>query len=136
MDNNIPKEGTIKMNEKMRVLEMLENGKITADEAAKLLEVLGKPVFMSKETRENVEEKLHHFAQDVTKFAKDAGCKMQELYKEVEPKIKKASQSALEKAASALDGLACSISESIEKDNACCGEEGCECKEDNEPKEI
>jgi len=123
------------MNEKMRVLEMLENGKITADEAAKLLEVLGKPAFMSKETRENVEEKLHHFAQDVTKFAKDAGCKMQELYKEVEPKIKKASQSALEKAASALDSLACSISESIEKDKACCGDENCECNADNEPKE-
>ena len=121
------------MNEKMRVLELLENGKITADEAAKLLEVLGNSRLVSKETRENMEEKVQQFAQDVTKFAKEAGCKMQVFYKEVEPKLKKASQSALEKAAAALDGLACSISESLEKDE-CCGEEcSCECEEDDTP---
>jgi len=124
------------MNEKMRVLEMLENGKITADDAAKLLEVLGGSRIVSKETRENVEERLHQFAQDVTKFAKDAGCKMQVFYKEVEPKLKKASQTALEKAAAALDSLACNISESIEKSEACCGSDECKCDEedDNAPK--
>jgi len=123
------------MNEKMRVLELLEAGKITADEAAKLLEVLGSPRIMSKETRENVEEKLHQFAQDVNKFVKEAGCKMQEYYKVAEPKIKKASQTALEKAAAALDGLACSISDSIEKAEPCCGGEcTCDTEEDNTPK--
>jgi len=125
------------MSEKMRVLELLENGKISADEAAKLLEVLGGSRLMSKETRDNVEEKLQKFGQDVSKFAKDAGCKLQEFYKASEPKIKKASQSALEKAAAALDGLACSISESLEKveAEATCCEEECKCEEsDNEPK--
>ncbi|MCL2286815.1 MAG: hypothetical protein FWC32_10700 [Firmicutes bacterium] len=123
------------MNEKLRVLELLEAGKITADEAAKLLEVLGGSKIMSKETRDNVEEKLQQFAQDVSKFAKDAGCKMQEFYKTAEPKIKKASQTALEKAAAALDGLACSISESIEKAEAGCCDEGCDCGgSDDEPK--
>jgi len=123
------------MSEKMRVLELLENGKISADEAAKLLEVLGGSRLVRKETLDNVEEKLQQFGQDVTKFAKDAGCKVQELYKAAEPKIKKASQSALEKAAAALDGLACSISESLEKVEEACCEGDCTCEEsDNEPK--
>jgi len=114
------------MNEKMRVLELLENGKITADEAAKLIEVLGNSSMMSKETRENMEEKWHQFTHDVSEFAKEASCKIQAGYKKVEPQLKKASQTALEKAASALDTLACKISESLEK-SECCGE-GCECE--------
>jgi len=123
------------MNEKMRVLELLESGKITADEAAKLLEVLGNSRFMSKEAREGMEEKLNQFAQDVTKFAKETGCKMQEFYKGVEPKIKKASQSALERAAVALDNLAHSISDSLEKsEGSCCADECCCAGDDDAPK--
>jgi len=117
------------MNEKMRVLELLEAGKISADEAAKLLEVLGGSRLMSKETRENVEERMQQFASDVGKFCKEAGCKVQALYKEVEPKLKKASQSALEKAAAALDSLAHNISDSIEKAQAeaCCNDNSDDC---------
>jgi len=124
--------------EKMRVLELLESGKINAEEAAKLIEAIGASYsFMSKDTRENVEERLNSFGKDVGKFAKDIGCKIQEYYKEVEPKIKKASQQALEKCASALDNLAHSVGDSIEKD--CCTDEKCVCPEadasnDNEPK--
>jgi len=124
-------------NEKMRVLDLLESGKINADEAAKLLEALGAnaaPRFISKESREHAEEKLHQFAKDVNKFAKDIGCKMQEFYRDVEPKIKKASQHALEKAASALDNLACSINESLEK-KSCCEENAECCGENTEPKD-
>ena len=127
------------MNEKMRVLELLENGKITADEAANLLEVLGRSTrLVSKEARDNMEEKVQKFAQDVSKFAKDCGCKAQVLYKEVEPKLKKASKTALEKAASALDSLANNISESIKKDECCNGSDDCSCdvktEDDNTPK--
>lgn len=117
------------MNEKMRVLDLLESGKISAEEAAHLLEVLGSPKLVSKETRENVEEKVSQFANEVSKFAKDVGCKMQEYYKSVEPKLKKASQSALEKAAAALDGLAHNISDSLEKAE-CCGDPSCECNKE------
>jgi len=124
-------------NEKMRVLDLLEAGKISADDAAQLLNALGGSRFMNKETRENVEEKLHQFAKDVNKFAKDVGCKLQELYKDVEPKIKKASQSALEKAADALDNLACSINESIEKKECCDDADADNCcpPEDDTPRE-
>ena len=121
------------MNEKMRVLEMLDNGKITAQEAEGLLTALGqqKAPFISDEQRENIEERFHKFAQDVNKFAKDVGCKVHGFYKDVEPKIKKASQTALEKCAAALDNLAHTIHDSIEKSQKeCCGETGCDCKPD------
>ena len=119
--------------EKMKVLELLEAGKINADEATTLLESLGRPHLMSKDTRENVEEKLHHFAGEVNKFAKEVGCKVQTMYKDVEPKIKKASQQALEKAAAALDNLAHTINESLEKNVGKC-ECGEDCTCDDAPK--
>ncbi|MDR0272359.1 MAG: hypothetical protein LBI27_03475 [Clostridiales bacterium] len=103
--------------EKMRVLDLLEAGKINAEEAAQLLSVLNTtPRFMRKETRENVEEKFHQFAKDCNEFAKDVGAKMHDAYKDVEPKIKKASHKALVKAADALEKAANSISESLKKD--------------------
>ncbi|MCL2049992.1 MAG: hypothetical protein FWG87_14830 [Defluviitaleaceae bacterium] len=100
--------------EKMRVLDLLESGKISAADASQLLSALSAPRLVNKETRESAEEKLRQFAQDCNRFAKDAGCKMQEMYKDVEPKVKKASKSALEKAASALDTLATKLGESLD----------------------
>jgi len=120
-------------NEKMRVLDLLDAGKITADEAAKLIESIGASYsFMSRDARDNVEEKLHSFTKEVTKFAKEVGCKVQDLYKEVEPKVKKASQNALEKCAAALDNLAHNVGESIEGN--CCADEECCCDEEKEDK--
>jgi len=119
-------------NEKMRVLDLLESGKITAADAAMLLDSLGKSQsFMSKETRENVEEKLQRFAQDCGKLAKEVGEKVHGFYKDVEPKLKKASQTALEKAACVLEDLACTISESLEKAE-CCDDENCCCNTEKE----
>ena len=122
------------MSERVRVLDLLESGKITADEAVKLLDALGQggKKFIDQETKENIEEKLHQFAKDVNCFAKDVGCKMQDFYKEVEPKVKKASQTALEKAAAVLDNLAQSINDSMEKgaENGCCGKPDCTCDDD------
>ena len=118
------------MNEKMRVLELLEAGKINADEAAKLIEALGAgPKVFTKENRDNLEEKLQQFSKDVNKFAKDAGVKIQEFYKDVEPKLKKAGYVALEKTAKTLDSLAKSIHEALEKNKL---DEECACDDDTQ----
>ena len=101
--------------EKMRVLDLLEAGKINAEEAAQLLSVLNAPRFMNKETRENMEEKWNQFSKDCNKFAKDVSCKVQELYKKSEPTIKKASRAALEKTTEAVDKLACALHDSLDK---------------------
>jgi hypothetical protein len=109
--------------EKMRVLDLLESGKINADEASQLLGVLNSPRLIKPETRENMEEKFQQFAKDCNKFAKDVGCKAQELYKKSEPTIKKASRAALEKTTEAVDKLACALHKSLEKSDAAVPEE-------------
>lgn len=103
------------VNERMRVLDLLEAGKINAAEAADLLSVLSGPKFINKETRENMEEKLHNFTESCGRLAKELGAKLQVAYKNAEPKIKKASRTALKKTAEAVDSLACKLHESLDK---------------------
>jgi len=98
--------------EKMRVLDLLEAGKINADEAATLLAALNTgPRFITKQTRDNMEEKFKQFALDCNRFARSIGAKSKELYKDVQPKIKCASKAALHKAACALDKAAGNIND-------------------------
>lgn len=131
----------------MKVLEMLEAGKITAEDASKLLSVLNDAPQPARQAHHvhlrnhDVEEKLQTFAKDVNHFAKEVGHKMQDWYKTAEPKIKRTSQAALEKAAVTLDNLAQGISNSLEKmelekqapccaDNTCATTGTCENPED------
>ena len=125
--------------ERMKVLGMLEEGKISADEAATLLDKLNQADhhhFISEETAEQVEEKLHRFAKSAEGFAREFGHKAAEAYKDVEPKLKKASQAILEKTASVLDDITHSLHATIEKsksEKTCCDEENCDC-DDDKPK--
>ena len=72
--------------ERLKVLTLLEEGKITADEAGNLLEKLNQADshhFISEDTAEQVEEKLHRFAKSAEHFAKEFSHKAQEAYKDV-----------------------------------------------------
>jgi len=125
--------------ERLKVLSLLEEGKITADEAAKLLEKLAQADshhFISDDKAEQFEESLHRFAKNAECFAKDLGQKAATAYKDVEPKLKKASQTVLEKTAALVDEIAHSLHESIEKakEKECCeGDTPC-CEDDDTPK--
>jgi len=119
--------------ERLKVLAMLEDGKITADDAATLLEKLNEADsnhFISEDTAEYVEESLQRFAKNAEHFAKEFGQKAYSAYKDVEPKLKKASQTALEKTAAIVDEVAHALHESIEKaqaeEKACCKENDCD----------
>ena len=107
--------------ERLKILNMLEEGKISADEAGMLLERLNQADshhFISEDTAEQVEEKIHRFAKNAEHFAKEFSSKAAEAYKDVEPKLKKASQAILEKTASIVDDIAHSLHESIENAKA------------------
>ncbi|MCL2664313.1 MAG: hypothetical protein FWE82_01745 [Defluviitaleaceae bacterium] len=112
-------------HERLKILEMLDNGKITADEAARLLQAL--------KTDTNDESFYDGFYFDheaaeerIKAFAKDFSGKVQNLYKDVEPKIKKASNTVLEKTAKVIDELAKSLHESLERAHAeSCGQADC-----------
>jgi len=98
--------------EKMRVLDLLEAGKINAEEAATLLAVLNRgPRFITKQTRDNMEEKFKQFAIDCNRFARNVCSKSKEFYNDVQPKIKRVCKNALHKSACALDNAAAHISD-------------------------
>ncbi len=113
---------------KSRILTLLEEGKITADEAHKLLEAI-KPNDCDYDTvfsKENVEEKLNSFSQSVDSFAKEFSDKINEVYKGMEPTVKKTTKVVVEKTVKVLDEISKSLSESIQNiENAV--QEGSEC---------
>ena len=103
--------------ERMKVLDLLDEGKITAEEAAKLLEAMKKPQLdddMLVFDKDAAEEKVHNIAKHVDRFTKDFGGRVESAYKEIEPKIKKASQAVLERTAAIFDEIAKSLNESLE----------------------
>jgi polyhydroxyalkanoate synthesis regulator phasin len=126
---------------KMKVLELLEAGKITADEAAKLLEAMKRSdnhgAFMfDEETKEEFEEKVARFTKNVDVFARDFGSKVESVYRDFEPKIKKASHVVLEKTASVFDEISKSLHESLENARAAAAkQEGCCEENDDTPRE-
>lgn len=123
--------------ERLKVLGLLEEGKISADEASMLLDKLNQADshhFISEDTAEQVEEKLQRFAKSAEGFAKEFSQKAAEKYKEVEPKLKKASQTVLEKTAAIVDEIAHSLHDTIENAKAKAEQEGtCDEKKDDTP---
>lgn len=124
--------------ERMYILNLLGDGKISAEEAENLLKSLSS-------NRSNYEDKCQDvcsFAESVENFAKDCGSKFKTTFKSMEPAVRRTTKSAMEKTVSILDDIAKSLNENIknmeekldEHENCDCG---CECddKDDNEPKE-
>ncbi|MDR2168379.1 MAG: hypothetical protein LBE35_11115 [Clostridiales bacterium] len=102
--------------ERIQVLKMVEDGKITVDESIKLLEALriGEPAA-------DFEKKFNKFASDTKEFFKDIGKKVNELYKGAEPKIKEATKKVAAKTAEVADNISQSLNEKIKKaDEECC----------------
>lgn len=136
--------------ERMKILNLLEEGKVNADEAAKLLEALSAADdhhgFISDETAERWEEGLGRFTKNVDHWAREFGHKVECAYKEMEPKLKQMSQNVLEKTACMMDEVSKSIHESVdnakarmeeEQKAACCENDSTCCdgdKDDNTPK--
>jgi polyhydroxyalkanoate synthesis regulator phasin len=128
---------------KMKVLELLEAGKITADEATRLLDAMKRTesqgFYFDEDAREEFEERVSRFTKNVDSFAREFGGKVESVYRDLEPKIKKASNTVLEKTAAIFDDISKSLNESLENakksaeaaacaDDCCCGED------DNTPK--
>ena len=124
--------------ERIKVLEMVEEGKISVDEATQLLESLKTGGdFGWEPDYDCAEEKLHQFSKNVDRFSRDFSEKFSDVFKEVEPKLKSATRVVLEKTVSLLDDVSRSLNEAAKNmeqktEDCCCTEK--ECFED-EPKE-
>jgi glutamate synthase domain-containing protein 1 len=143
--------------ERMKILEMVEEQKISVEQAIQLLEALkergGNHAHFHKMRQQNkaeFEAKLQKFAENIDSFAKDFGGRMEDAFKDMEPKIKTATKTVVERTAEIVNDISRAINEKIDasecRDNQCCCEEDCCCEEkpeekhenkpeDNEPKE-
>jgi len=121
--------------ERMRVLALVEEGKITVEDATKLLEALSMSVSPTEEYAQDsreFERKVNAFAKNAEAFARECGCKMEGAFREVEPKLRKASKVVLTKTASVIDELAKALNENLqnmEKQDCCCNDNCC-CDDD------
>jgi len=122
--------------ERIKILNMLEEGKISVDDAAKLLESLrtGAGDFEWSPDYEDAEEKLRQFSKSVDSFARDFSERFSVVFKEVEPKLKSATKIVLEKTVSLLDDVSRSLHEAANNMEPKCSCTETDCCED-EPKE-
>jgi len=104
--------------ERMQVLKMVDEGKISVDEATKLLDALR----VSGGQQVNLEEKFNAFAKDTKEFFKDVRNKINVMYKEAEPKIKEATKTVVAKTANFADSISQNLNEKVKKmdDGDCC----------------
>lgn len=108
--------------EKVMILKMLEQGKITSEEAAKLLEAVkeGRKAGVKEERKEpsfkqntndqrdskwpqDMEEKMERLGRSFDVWARDFGKKVEILARDLEPKLQKATQTIVEKTAVVAD---------------------------------
>ena len=131
--------------ERMKILTMLEDGKITAEDAVRLLEFVNTPggdAAEAKEAEDKVDwqAKFGDFAQNVNGFAKDFSAKVESAYRDLEPKLKKVSYKVVEKTANVIDDISKALNESLrnmdQKSDEAKTEDECKCEcKDDEPKE-
>lgn len=121
--------------EKIMVLNMLQEGRINVEEALKLLDSIQGHSWGFPETEKNIDEQLSKFSQSIDGLTKDLCSKMESVFKDIEPKIKKASKKVVEKTANAVDQVSKSLNETL--DSLKKYEESCEkeCNEDDKPEE-
>ncbi len=125
--------------ERMRVLKMVEEGKISVAEATELLEALS----LSKgntDASKDFQEKVTRLSANAESLARDLGGKMEEAFRDMEPKIKKATKVVVEKTAAIVEEISRNLNESLknlekvtsECGEECCCEEECGCCEEQE----
>jgi hypothetical protein len=120
--------------ERMKILELLDQGKITAAEAASLLEALkandAQDRFWDEDTAKYVHEKVNKFSQNVEGLSKDVGDKLEAAFKEIEPKLRAATKVVVEKTAVIVDEISKSLGETLKNLEEKCSEEKCCCEEE------
>jgi hypothetical protein len=112
--------------ERIKILELLEAGKITSEEAVKLFEALasgcscntGAPGMEYDPCCDEAAGKFKRFTRQMDGFAREFGAKVNNAYRNVEPKIKRASHTALEKTARIFEEISRSLQETVDKAKA------------------
>ena len=116
------KEELYMKEERMLILRLLQENKISAEEAEKLLTALNHPTTSTMEEKDikrwnkDMERKLKDLGDTLEDWSKDFSKKIDGVMKEVEPKLKKVTQIVVDKTTSAFD----EISKEFKKEDQCC----------------
>jgi len=96
--------------ERMQVLKMIDEGKISVDEATKLLDVL-----KASGGKENasLEDRFNKFSSDTKDFLKDMGKKINHIYEKAEPKVKDATKKVVAKTADIAENISQSLNDKV-----------------------
>jgi len=134
-----------KKEERLIILNMLKESKITVDESIKLLNAIDNANADGDHSFDfgnnvNMDDKLEKITSSLDSFAKEVGEKAKTTYKDFEPKLKSGTKTVIEKTMSVLGDINNSLAESLEnmkkteENDKCCDPE-CECTCDNENKD-
>ena len=135
--------------ERMKILQMLENETISPKNAEDLLLALARTEHGPFKhwspnidiDKEKFNEKMSNFAESMDTFARDFSGRAQEMYKDMEPKLKSAAKTVIEKTANLADEISKNLNESIRKmeeeaakkqDHTCCGQNCCHTSSTND----
>ena len=120
-----------KKEERMLILNMVREGKITVDESIKLLEALneGESEAFEGNYGYEMEDKVNSFTASLDNFAKDMNEKAKTTYKDFEPKLKNATKTVVEKTVGVLVDITNSLNESLQnmEKSEKCEDENCQC---------
>ena len=124
-------------DERIMILEMVREGKISTDDATKLLSSLGGGSSSSKgfDNEEDFEDKLNKFYSSVDTFAKDLKDRFGKVYKDAEPKVKEVTHKAMKKTASIMEDLSEKLNEKVNEINKDKEETGCCCGSEDKTEE-
>ena len=100
--------------ERIMILEMVKENKISTEDATKLLSSLQGEKLVNFDNEE-LEEKFSKFYSSVDSFAKDLKTRLDKAYKDAEPKVKNATKKVMEKTANVMGDLSTSLNESVKK---------------------
>ena len=102
--------------ERIMVLQMLQDGKINVDDATRLLDTLSSTHNKHCDKKSiDLEDKIKKLSKCVDSVAKDLGDKVGNVYKNMEPKLKKTTQCVVQKTADVVRELSNKLSEASEK---------------------
>ena len=101
--------------ERLLILEMISEGKISTEEAMKLLKTVGHTRDLSDEEEANTafEDKLDQFYDDVNTFTKDIKEKVGSAYETSKPVVKDGAKKFLTKTAQVLEGLSKKLEDEV-----------------------
>jgi len=105
--------------ERMKILQMVEDGKISVEEAGKLLEALNVQYGADFCDGEEFADRMKEFCQNTEAFLKSTGGKIGEFAKDMEPRVRNVTKTVVSKTADIVEELGKALASCLNSLNNC-----------------